>query len=290
MLYSLPLESAEKVLTALGPVRSERLRSELAKLRQQGDPPSDVGDVVRELEELLLQTDAAPPVEPTPRQLAAYRPPSDTDISLPPLPSDPVQALHALPPELLVDVLQGEQANTIALVLNDLPAEKAGGEVDPAQREREERQAIEQVLEQLKKSVDQFAASYHKMADEMRQAAIELAIAVAGRVVFDKLQAGEFPIEEMVRQALARLPAAPALTVYLHPDDLALLQRRLGDKPLLSARETQLRIEADASLRRGSCRAEAGEIHVRADLSDQLAGLRQHLLWSASHAQSGPGS
>ncbi len=158
---------------------------------------------------------------------------------------------------------------------------------DPAQREREERQAIERVLEQLANCVNQFAAGYHAMAEEMRQAAIELAIAVAGRVVFDKLQAGDFPIEEMVQQALTRLPAAPTVTIYLQPDDLDLLQRRLADKPLLPARETHLRIESDASLRRGSCRAEAGEIHVLADLADQLAGLRQHLLWSASHAQSG---
>ncbi len=126
LLYSLPPDSAEKVLAELGPARSERLRSELAKLRQEGEPPGDVGDVVRELEELILQADAAPPVAPTERQLAAFRPPSDTEVSLPPLPSDPVQALHALPPALLVAVLQGEQGHTIALVLNDLPAETAG--------------------------------------------------------------------------------------------------------------------------------------------------------------------
>ncbi len=160
---------------------------------------------------------------------------------------------------------------------------------DPAREEREERQAIEQVLEHLRLAADQLAVRYEAMIEEMRQAAIELAIAVAGRVVFDKLQTDEFPIEEMVGQAVARLPAAPALSLYLHPDDLTLLQRRLAGKSLLASRETTVRIEADASLRRGGCRAEAGEIHVLADLADQLAGLRQHLLWSASHAQSEPG-
>jgi flagellar biosynthesis/type III secretory pathway protein FliH len=157
-----------------------------------------------------------------------------------------------------------------------------------AQQEREERQVIEQVLAQLRKVTEQFAARHDAAIEEMRQAAIELAIAIAGRLVFDKLQAGEFPIEEMVRQALSRLPPAPVVAVYLHPDDLALLQR-LADKPLLPARETQLRIEADTSLRRGSCRAEAGQIHVLADLSDQLAGLHQHLLWSANHVESETG-
>jgi flagellar biosynthesis/type III secretory pathway protein FliH len=160
---------------------------------------------------------------------------------------------------------------------------------DPHRKEREERQAIERVLHQLRNAAQQMAAHYLTMIDEMRQAAIELAVAVAGRLVFDKLQAGEFPIEEMVRQAMARLPTAPECTVYLHPDDLALLQHRLDGQPVVAAREPRLRIEADAALQRGGCRAEAGEIHVLADLAEQLAELRQHLLWSAIHAQSGSG-
>jgi len=172
--------------------------------------------------------------------------------------------------------------------LPPVPAPKAPPP-DPHRREREERQAIEQVLHQLRNAAQHMETHYLTMLDEMRQAAIELAVAVAGRVVFDKLQAGEFPIEEMVRQAIARLPAAPEFTVYLHPDDLALLQQRLAGQPVVPAREARLRIEADAALKRGGCRAEAGEIHVLADLAEQLAGLRQHLLWSASHAQSGPG-
>lgn len=158
---------------------------------------------------------------------------------------------------------------------------------DPFQKEREERQAIEQVLEQLRSAAAQMRTHYQTMLDEMRQAAVELALAVAGRLVFDQLQDGVFPIEEMVRQALARLPSAPSFTVYLHPEDRKLLQQRLADQPLLPARETQVRIETDAALKRGSCRAEAGEIHVLADLAEQLAELRRHLLWSASHAQSG---
>ncbi len=161
--------------------------------------------------------------------------------------------------------------------------------LDPAQSAREERQAIEQVLAQLRAAAQQLGERYEAMAAQMRQAAVELALAIAGRLVFDKLQAGEFPIEEMVRQAVARLPAAPSVRVYLHPDDLALLRRRLGEQSLLPGPEPDVQLNADATLKRGGCRAEADEIHVLADLSVQLAELRQHLLWSASHAQSGPG-
>jgi flagellar motor switch protein FliG len=133
LLYSLPPEAADKVLAALGHPRSERLRSELGKLRQHEAPPNDVGDVVREFEEMLRQVEAPPPPPPPPpRPIAAYRPPPEPvsappeEPELPSSPSDPVEELLALSPEMLAAALQGEQAHTIALVLNDLPPEKAG--------------------------------------------------------------------------------------------------------------------------------------------------------------------
>lgn len=203
----------------------------------------------------------------------------------------PPVAEHASPREFSIVFRSSPRLREIVradphLPLPSVPAPRP----DPARQERDERQALDQVLEQLRKAAGQFAARHEALLDEMRQAAIELAIAVAGRVVFDKLHAKDFPIEEMVRQAVARLPAAPTLAVYLHPDDLALLKILLADKPFQPSRDANVRLEADASLRRGGCRAEAGEIHVLADLADQLAGLRQHLLWSACHAQNGPGA
>jgi flagellar motor switch protein FliG len=136
LLHHLPAETAEKVLAELGPARGARLRPELEKLRKRGETPDDGDEVIREFEELLRQSDAAAPGEggqPSPRQLAAYRPPSDVDIpvpamepSLPPLPSDPVRALNTLPTDVLGAVMHGEQAHTISLVLNCLPGEKAG--------------------------------------------------------------------------------------------------------------------------------------------------------------------
>jgi len=79
----------------------------------------------------LRQVDAPPPA-PLPRPVAAYRPPAEEkkppseEPEPPSTPSDPVEELHSLSPEMLAVALQGEQAHTIALVLNDLPPEKAG--------------------------------------------------------------------------------------------------------------------------------------------------------------------
>jgi flagellar motor switch protein FliG len=137
LLYALPPETAEKVLAELGPARRERLRPELDKLRRGEESPADLEEVVQDFGELLRQPDLPPQPDevPTPRQLSAYRPPSEAEISLPdaesgaglpPLPSNPVRALEALPADVLGAALQGEQAHAVALVLNCLPAEKAG--------------------------------------------------------------------------------------------------------------------------------------------------------------------
>lgn len=133
LLFQLPAETTDKVLSELGPLHSERLRRDLEILRQREEPPDDLGDIVREFKEMLRQPDGdAPPPVPTPGQLAAYRPTSEADLAppeepgLPELPSDPVRALNVLTPDLLVAVLEDEQAHTISLVLNSLESDKAG--------------------------------------------------------------------------------------------------------------------------------------------------------------------
>lgn len=131
LVSRLPAEKADKVLAELGPARGERLRRELEKVRQLEQPPDDLAEIVREFRDMLRQAEGEPPA-PTPQQLAAYRPPPESDMppaeepSLPALPSDPLRALEVLPPELLATVLQDEQAHTISLVLNALDSDKAG--------------------------------------------------------------------------------------------------------------------------------------------------------------------
>ena len=85
---------------------------------------------------------------------------------------------------------------------------------------REERQIVEQTLSAMRQAIEQLATRQEANLAEMRQATVELALAVAGRVVFDKLQAGDFPIEEMVRQAIAQLPTAPEIVTDLASDRL----------------------------------------------------------------------
>jgi flagellar biosynthesis/type III secretory pathway protein FliH len=199
----------------------------------------------------------------------------------------------------LCNVLRASPAAPLPIVVPPIEPPSPPPPPDPLAVLRAERQTLEQALAAMRQSVERLSARYDALAGEMRQATVELATAIAGKFVFDKLHAGEFPIEEMVRQALTRLPPAPSVTVYLHPEDLALMRRRLADPAGIAPEDSliadakaatekpSLRLEADQALPRGGCRAVAGEIHVLADLAASLAELRSHLLGSAIHAQSG---
>lgn len=151
----------------------------------------------------------------------------------------------------------------------------------------QERTAFENVLAGLHKAAAQIDATYDSMLSEMRQAAVELAIAVAGRLLHDKVDAGDFPLEKVIREVVDRLPTRRKVIVSLHPDDLSLLRQRRGEKAL-EAESPVLEFRADARLTRGACKAEAGGVTVLSDLKAQLALLRQELLEGAALAPTQP--
>jgi flagellar biosynthesis/type III secretory pathway protein FliH len=128
---------------------------------------------------------------------------------------------------------------------------------------------------------------YESMRKEMRQAAVELAVAVAGRLLHDKARTGEFPLEELIRNVVEKLPDRRDVIVSMHPDDLSLLRQRLGVEHLL-AEESTTQFRADAGLTRGACRAEASGVTVLSDLEIQLAILRQEMLENVAHARPKP--
>jgi flagellar assembly protein FliH len=149
---------------------------------------------------------------------------------------------------------------------------------DPQQLEKEAREALQRVMNRLVEVAEELQDQQRQRLEEMQRAAVELAVAVASRLVHERLDKGEFAVEALVRQAVDRLGVNQPVTVYLHPSDLALLEKRLatGSHPALNL--TALRLTADASLGRGDCRAEAGDLSVLAKMQEGLADIRRHLL------------
>ncbi len=160
-------------------------------------------------------------------------------------------------------------------------AEKATAE----KAAREERERLEAVLGRLTDVARDLCAAQRGRLDEMQRVAVELAVAVASHVLYERLESGAFPIEELVRAAVKRLDPRQAVTVRLHPDDLALLERRTSEEPLFALDTEELRLVGDATLSRGDCRAETGDVAVLANLGEFLAEVRRDLLQALPEAE-----
>jgi flagellar assembly protein FliH len=150
---------------------------------------------------------------------------------------------------------------------------------------QQEREAIERILATLTEVAHNLETQQHQRLGEMQQAAVQLAIAVAGRLLQQTIDTGSFPVEALVRKVVERLGPKAPVNVFLHPDDLALLQRRLGENQPLFPDGSAVRVVAEATLKRGDCRAEAGEVSVLSQLEAQLNDLGEHLLGSLADAE-----
>jgi flagellar biosynthesis/type III secretory pathway protein FliH len=148
----------------------------------------------------------------------------------------------------------------------------------PAAAGRDEHQErIERLFSGLVGAVREVDRLRRESLDELRRLAVELSIAVASRLLFTEIEAGRYPIERLVGEAVARLDRATPVTLRLHPADLELLHSRIAGGPPWHD-HPDVRLLGDAALKRGDCRADAQGMGVSAEFDAMLSDLRCHLL------------
>jgi len=169
------------------------------------------------------------------------------------------------------------------------PAEwQARHEADRQRLLREDQQAIQRVLASVNQAVQHLHVRQQQLLGEMQKATVELALSVASWLVHKQVEAGEFPVEKMVQEALQRLGPQRPVTVFLHPADLALLESRSTGPLVPQAGEVNL--AADRGLTRGGCHARAGDIEVLSKIEEHLAVFRRTLLRELEHAEPAAGA
>jgi flagellar biosynthesis/type III secretory pathway protein FliH len=199
-------------------------------------------------------------------------------------------------PRPLVGVLLGDAEvpePVVDLVVVSLPPppEPVPAEPQPSARELElerhfqaEHAAVLQTLDGLKAAVRDLQAQQRQRVGELRTMTVELAVKIAERLVHEKIQAGDYNLEGLVRDLVKQLDADQPVTIRLHPDDLALLERRLAGQPLLTE-GPETRYVADPTVEHGNALAEAGSLSVQSNREKQLADIHEHLLRSVGHAR-----
>jgi hypothetical protein len=148
-----------------------------------------------------------------------------------------------------------------------------------------ERQRIDAVLNQIRQTVADFRKEQANRLREWQRAAVELALTIATRLLHERVQSGEFPIEARVRDMIVQLEEDAPVTIHLNPADLELLTSRLGGAPLLPGRDDP-RLVPNPELARGECRVESRETLLLSDVTRELQEIREELLRSVGYARS----
>jgi flagellar assembly protein FliH len=164
-----------------------------------------------------------------------------------------------------------------------LPSRKPTPEEE--RQRQQERELLTQILSTLRTTASECRRQYQEHLQQWQQAAIELAVTIAARLLYERLEAGKFPIDIRVREMIAQLDNEPVLTVRLHPQDLKLLRDRVGEQALVGEQQ-QIRLLADPTLARGECRVEGRETLLLSDVVQQLEQIREELLRSLGYARS----
>ena len=167
------------------------------------------------------------------------------------------------------------------------PPQPEPRELEAVRQVQEERAAVRQVLDGVTAAVRRLEEEHRGRLDEWRRSAVELAVTIATRLVHDRVKADDFAVETVVREAAALLGPRGPFTVRLHPADLALMESRLGGKPLFGDGAGMVIVTADQSQARGECRVETGDAAVTSRLGEQLAAIREDLLRSLGDAEPG---
>jgi flagellar biosynthesis/type III secretory pathway protein FliH len=152
---------------------------------------------------------------------------------------------------------------------------------------RRQREAWVRGLDDLRTAANRTESRCTAALGELREAAVELAHAIACKLVFQQLKTGTFPLDRLVTEVLSRLNSHEPATVRLHPEDLALLRT---DEEFAQSLDSQgnVRLIADPKLARGDCTATAGEISVIYELQRQIEEIRRELLSTVTgHAEPG---
>lgn len=144
--------------------------------------------------------------------------------------------------------------------------ERAGAETAGAQARG--------LLRRLAGAVDEVSSTRQAMIRRTEQQVVELALAIAKRMLQRELNVDRGLLLGMARVALDRLGDPGTATIRLHPDDYVIVNA----SPDRAWASDQMTITADSSVERGGCLVQCDAGLMKVGLESQFAELARTLL------------
>jgi flagellar assembly protein FliH len=178
------------------------------------------------------------------------------------------------PSERAAAIVAQAEADAAAIAAD---ATRAGHEEGFTRGLAEARELLEPGRLALAEAAQGIAAAQEVLAAELEQRAVELALAIAEKVLHAALGVRPELVVEVVKGALRRVAERDRLVVQVNPDDLELVQASLDDIAGSFGGLSQLELAGERRVPRGGCvvRTEAGEID--AQIEEQLGRAEEVL-------------
>lgn len=173
-----------------------------------------------------------------------------------------------------------------------------------AERERIERELQAQLLEKFNEGREQgrreatgelargiellteyanvLQAEKSEVAARAEAHSLELAFALAKKIIGDELSARPEAMQAVVGKALQQVLGCDKIKLRVHPDDLSYLEAVQSDWRARAGGDVEFSVRADESVERGGCLIETEQGTLDAQISSQLATLRSGLTASSA--------
>lgn len=156
-------------------------------------------------------------------------------------------------------------------------------ELEQQQQELQEEQARlqQQLQQQVKEFTDMLeflSQPLQELDDAVEEQLVELSTAIAQQLIRRELKTHPDEIIAVVRDAIGLLPVSSRqIDVYLHPEDLPLVQETLFPEPE-PEEESRIHLHEDAALTRGGCRVVSNDSHIDASVERRINAVVTQVL------------
>ncbi|MBN1421130.1 MAG: hypothetical protein JXP34_20325 [Planctomycetes bacterium] len=139
-------------------------------------------------------------------------------------------------------------------------------------------------LAACRRLAEELGARMGRLVDEARRDLLHLAVDVARKVVKREVRDVEDTLVANVRKAIDLVGRRHGAVIRIHPDDLAIVERRRPDALGIFREHETFRLEASAEVGRGGCVVESGAGRVDMSIETQLEVIEQALYEASAHA------
>ena len=133
---------------------------------------------------------------------------------------------------------------------------------------------VQELLESIWLEISEFNTRARSDIVEVRRAAVEIAMLVASKFLWEETAAGRFPFEIVIKQLIDRFEVADQVKIFICSEDWQALKNNQRQE----FENHGIKLAVDVNLHCGECRADDGKQAWLASLGLQLAEMRQALL------------